>query len=43
MEDGMAMDHRMRAGKALVTAIGGCCLLGYALYLIAAAGQIPGR
>lgn len=36
-EHGMAIDHRMRASKALVTAIGWCCLLGYAIYLIAAA------
>jgi len=35
MEDGMAMEHRMRVSKALVTAIGWCCLLGYAIYLIA--------
>lgn len=31
----MAMEHRMRVSKALVTAIGWCCLLGYAAYLIA--------
>lgn len=31
----MAMAHRMRVSKALVTAIGWCCLLGYAIYLIA--------
>jgi len=31
----MAMEHRMRVSKALVTAIGWCCLLGYAIYLIA--------
>jgi hypothetical protein len=35
MEDGMAMEHRMRVSKALVTAIGWCCLLGYAIHLIA--------
>ncbi|MGE8208883.1 MAG: hypothetical protein ACN6RH_05145 [Stenotrophomonas rhizophila] len=33
----MAIDHRMRVSKALVTAIGWCCLLAYAIYLIAAA------
>ncbi|WP_448135331.1 hypothetical protein [Stenotrophomonas rhizophila] len=33
----MAIDHRMRVSKALVTAIGWCCLLVYAIYLIAAA------
>lgn len=31
----MAMERRMRVSKALVTAIGWCCLLGYAIYLIA--------
>lgn len=33
----MTIEHRMRVGKALVTAIGWGCLLAYVMYLIAAA------